>query len=125
MTYQVTSKTTGITGNVILAGNGASGASYTVPWNGVGAGQLWNHSSVLTVSSSPTPGLQVSGDADIKGNLTVQGANVTEILTKIQDRLAILVPDPELLAKYQALREAYEHYRTLEALCVNTDSKER
>lgn len=83
---------------------------------------MWNNSTV-TIGTTPTNALKVSGDADIQGNLTVHGTNVTEILAKIQERLAILVPDPKLLARYEALREAYDHYRTLEALCVNTDSE--
>lgn len=101
---------------------GSGGTTYTMPWNGTSA-SMWNNSAVITVNSTPSPSLQVSGDADIRGNLTVQGANVTEILAKIQDRLAILTPDPRLLAKYEALREAYDHYKTLEALCVDSDSQ--
>lgn len=115
-------------GNVSVSTNGAAGTSYTIPWTGAAGQSFWNSSSnpsIITVNSvGVNPGLKVSGDADIQGNLTVQGTNVTEILARIQDRLAILVPDPRLLAKYEALREAYEHYRTLEALCVDSDPKE-
>lgn len=82
----------------------------------------WN--PVLTANGSSNT-LQVSGDADIKGNLTVNGSNITEILQQIQDRLCILVPDPKLLNKYEALRQAYEHYKTLEALCVDVDSSKK
>jgi hypothetical protein len=35
----------------------------------------------------------------------------------ISKRLSILVPDPEKLAHFEALKKAYEHYKTLEALC--------
>lgn len=121
---QPTNKATYTISNVVVSANGSSGSGYTIPWSGGGSGGIWNNTSVLTVSATPSPGLQVSGDADIRGNLTVQGANITEILAKIQDRLAILTPDPKLLAKYEALREAYDHYRTLEALCVDSDRKE-
>ena len=38
----------------------------------------------------------------------------------IQDRLAILTPKPELLEKYEALKQAYDHYRMLEALCMDS-----
>jgi hypothetical protein len=113
-------KTTMTTANITLGAGGSGGTTYTVPWT---TSSSWNNGSVLTVSAAPSPSLQVSGDADIRGNLTVQGANVTEILSKIQDRLAILTPDPKLLTKYEALREAYEHYKTLEALCVDSDSQ--
>jgi hypothetical protein len=102
---------------------GATGSTYTMPWNGAGAGagNNWSitQSPVMTVSAGPSPSLQVSGDADIRGNLTVNGANISQILEKIQDRLAILVPDPKRLEKYEALKQAYDNYKLLEALCVD------
>lgn len=118
-TYSIVSNVA--VGNYANAIVGGSGSTYTIPWNGVGA-SAWNNATV-TIGATANSALKVSGDADIQGNLTVQGTNVTEILAKIQDRLSILVPDPKLLAKYEALREAYEHYRTLEALCVDSNSE--
>ena len=111
------------TANISISTHGAgSGGVYTVPWNGGGLGTMWSNSTV-TIGATANSALKVSGDADIQGKLTVQGTNVTEILAKIQDRLAILTPDRKLLAKYEALREAYEHYKTLGALCVDSDSQ--
>jgi hypothetical protein len=34
----------------------------------------------------------------------------------VEQRLCILEPKPELLEKYQSLKQAYEHYKTLEAI---------
>ena len=65
-------------------------------------------------------------DFKVTGDLIVKGVNILDMVQKINDRLAILVPDPVLLEKYEALREAYEHYKTLEALCkpeANHDGK--
>lgn len=45
------------------------------------------------------------------------------VLNQILDRLKILVPDPELLEKHEALAQAYEHYKTLEALCAKSHDK--
>jgi hypothetical protein len=39
------------------------------------------------------------------------------VLETIEKRLSILQPDPEKLAHFESLRKAYEHYKTLEALC--------
>jgi hypothetical protein len=75
----------------------------------------------MATSSAGSSGLSVSGDADIKGRLTVAGRDVTSLLETIEKRLAILVPDPALLKQYEALQQAYDHYKTLEALCVPTD----
>ena len=44
---------------------------------------------------------------------------VKERLKTIEDRLAILVPDPEKLEKWEALKEAYNHYKSLEGLIGN------
>lgn len=63
-----------------------------------------------------TPGLKVSGDADFEGDITIKGRSLTDMLDAINDRLAILHPDPAKLEKYRALKEAYEHYKMLERL---------
>jgi len=101
--------TTGGSGSVLAGGsyynNGSSWTSSASPY--------------VVVGSTSNAALSVSGDADIKGNLRVKGIDVVEVLAKIQDRLAILVPDPALLEKYDALKQAYDHYKTLEALCVD------
>ena len=60
-------------------------------------------------------------EADIEGDLRVGGRSVLESLERIEKRLAILVPNPKLLDKYEALQQAWEHYKTLEALCVEQD----
>jgi hypothetical protein len=38
-------------------------------------------------------------------------------MTKMEQRMAILVPDPAKLEHFEALQKAYAHYKTLEALC--------
>ena len=76
-----------------------------------------NWASVVN-SGTTTPSIQVKGDAEFEGNVTINGQNLAETLQRIQHRLAILVPDPKLLDKYEALHQAYEHYKLLEALCV-------
>ena len=105
-------------GNITVSpytGGGGSGGYYT-------NGANWATTAAnpyVTVGSSGNSALKVSGSADIEGNLRVQGVDIGEVLSKIQDRLAILVPDPARLEKYQALKQAYEEYKILEALCVD------
>jgi len=67
--------------------------------------------------------LSVTGDADFAGSLTVQGVDIKQALEQIQNRLLILVPDPALLEKYEALKQAYDNYKLLEALCVDESNK--
>lgn len=61
--------------------------------------------------------LTVSGDANFEGDVLVKGRSLTEMMSKIEDRLAILTPDPVKLAKFDALKKAYDNYKMLEALC--------
>jgi hypothetical protein len=66
---------------------------------------------------SPSPGLKVSGDAEFDGKVMINGRNISEFIETISNRLAILQPDPAKLEHFAALKKAYEHYKTLEALC--------
>ena len=45
------------------------------------------------------------------------GGAMRKRLEAIENRLNILVPDPEKLEKFEALQKAYEHYKHLEKLC--------
>ena len=65
-----------------------------------------------------------SNDLDVSGDIKFNGRSLTESLETIEKRLAILVPDPKKLEKYEALQKAYNHYRTLEALCDAPDDDE-
>jgi hypothetical protein len=58
-------------------------------------------------------------------DIDVDGVSLKDFMTKVQDRLAILVPDPKKLEEFAALKEAYEHYRTLEALCIPTEKTDK
>lgn len=96
-----------------------SGNGYYSP-NGVyttgGTNNMW---SIGGPAANDTHGtLRVSGDADFAGDVRIGGVSVLETIRAIQDRLSILVPDPDKLEKYEALKQAYEHYKTLEALCM-------
>lgn len=70
-------------------------------------------------------GLHVKGDAEFEGDIKVKGTSLTDRLTAIEKRLSILVPDPAKLEHYEALKKAYEHYKTLEALCGPPDKEEK
>jgi hypothetical protein len=78
-----------------------------------------NHTgSIVSINNSTAhPSLQVSGDADFNGDIKIRGTSLKNTLEEIQARLAILVPDPEKLEHFEALKKAYQQYKTLEALC--------
>lgn len=112
--------------NVTGGGTGGSSGTYTLSGT-QGAGVYTTSANpYVTVGATTKSALKVSGDADISGELKVGGISINETLAKINERLAILVPDPALLEKYEALKQAYDQYKLLEALCVNeTNSGEK
>jgi len=95
---------------------GATGSSWNTYSIGAGAngtgGGIWG-STQSTVDIS-TNGINVKEGGDIK----VGGRSLSEFMDRVEARLGILQPKPELLEKYEALKQAYEHYKTLEALCM-------
>lgn len=60
--------------------------------------------------------LEVKGNASFGGDVKIQGKSISKLLETIEDRLAILQPDPAKLEKYEALRKAYDHYKLMEKL---------
>lgn len=87
-----------------------SGSSYHYITNTTGTGPA------LTFNSSLDSSLKVQGDAEIDGDLKIKGKSILDTISKIEERLLILQPDPAKLEKYEALRKAYEQYKILESL---------
>jgi hypothetical protein len=67
-----------------------------------------------------TDGIDMAAGTDIK----IDGKSLKEFMTKMEQRLAILVPDPAKLEKFEALKKAYEHYKTMEALCFDEPTED-
>ena len=84
-----------------LTSNGLNGTSWSNNW----------------VTSSNPSSLNVKGDAEFDGDVKIKGVSIAKTLEAINERLAILHPDPAKLEHFAALKKAYEHYKTLEALC--------
>jgi hypothetical protein len=100
----------GLSPGYTFSNTGAAGQVYTT--NGTGA------TSWATLSADPNlqgQTLTVKGNADISGELTVQGVKLSERLDKIDERLAILHPNPELEEKWDNLRALRNAYLELEA----------
>lgn len=100
-------------GNVTIStgATGAQGPLYTSS----GMNGTWGTIGPAGITSSA--GLHVNSDAVFEGDVKIKGISIVETLSKIEKRLSILRPDPEKLEHFEALRKAYEHYKTLEALC--------
>lgn len=106
--------------SVSIAGAGSSTSIYTSPSiptitlspNTYTNGN-WN-TSPLTVHDG-TKGITVKGDTEIEGNLKVNGVDLGEMLSKMQDQLAIYQPAPELEEKWEQLRDLARQYKELVA----------
>lgn len=58
--------------------------------------------------------LHVSGDANFLGKVTIQGVDVVSLLTKLEERLAIMKPNPELEERWVEMQELSKRYKELE-----------
>jgi hypothetical protein len=58
-------------------------------------------------------------------DITLGGKSLKDFMAKMEERLAILVPDPKKLEKFEALKKAYEHYKTMESLCFDEPEEEK
>lgn len=92
----------GITGNSpgqVLTSNGTN-----TSWSNI----------TLTEPDIKGATLKVNGNADFDGEVIIKGKNLTDMLEKIEERLAILHPNPKLEDKWDELKELGKRYKELE-----------
>jgi hypothetical protein len=110
--------------NNTMIGDSLDPVTITVP-NNTSNGLYWglNGTSTITLTEPSLKGstLKVNGDADITGELTVQGVKLIDRLDKIEERLAILHPNPELEDKWDELKELGKRYKELEAEIIEKE----
>jgi hypothetical protein len=105
---------TGASATYNIGAQGSGGASgYQSIYTTAGPTYSWNTLNQPNKVHITGAGIEMDADADI----TIGGRSMKKMLEGIEQRLSILVPDPKKLQQYEALQQAYEHYRTLEALC--------
>jgi hypothetical protein len=97
--------TTGTSGMVLTSTGGSLNYANTMVGSSVWSNPSW---------TTPPSNLQVGGDADIKGKLKVGGKDISELLDKIEQRLAILHINEELEDKWKDLKALGDQYRELE-----------
>ena len=100
---------------------GATGSSYNWITTGTGAngvGSLdWSN---LTIGSSINSSITQSGIMELHGenaDLKINGRSLMSAIDALEQRLNILVPNPELESEWDELRELGERYRELERQC--------
>jgi hypothetical protein len=94
-------------GNITINAASTSATTYTPIWN-------------TGVTMPNTMSVNQSGRVDLKGDnadITINGVSLNATLKLIQDRLGLLVPNPELESQFDELRALSEQYQKLEAEC--------
>ena len=89
----------------------------TIP-NNTSNGLYWGlngTSNTITVDPSlKGNSLSVKGDAEFEGEITIKGKKLSDMFEKIEERLAILHPNPKLEDKWDELKELGKRYKELE-----------
>ena len=104
--------------NTITLPSTTINSGYTIGSAGSTGGNYYTTGSYTTNNTSPSVnitsgGIDMAAGTDIK----VDGKSLKEFMNKMEERLAILVPDPKKLEQFAALKKAYEHYKLMEKLC--------
>jgi hypothetical protein len=92
---------------------GSVGSTYTI----ANPGNYYNTTSNVNITGN---GIDMKSGSDI----TIDGKSLKNFMDKMEERLAILVPDPAKLEKFEALKKAYEHYKLMEKLCQELPKEE-
>jgi hypothetical protein len=100
-------------------GTGSSGLYWGMNGTSVGSGQVLttngtNPSWITTDPSLKGSSIQVKGNAEFDGDVTIKGKNLNDTLERIEERLAILRPNLELEEKWDQLRGLRKAYMELE-----------
>lgn len=94
---------------------GAAGQVYTVSGS---TGGSWVTMADPNLSGAS---LQVKGDANFDGDVTIKGKSINDSLERIEERLAILRPNEELEEKWENLRGLRKMYMELEAEIIEKE----
>jgi len=82
------------------------------------------HSIATNTSWSNATRITATGLLKLEGNgadIDINGQKLSDWMEMVNKRLSILQPKPELLEKHECLKQAYEHYKTLETLLYEQD----
>lgn len=123
----MTGKVYTVNSNISPGSASITGGSFS-DWNTLGSDYSYTHANVLQkinitdstiLTNQPylgvnNAGLKVTGNAEFEGDITIKGKNLSDVLDKIEERLAILHVNPELEEKYSELKKLGEMYRSLE-----------
>lgn len=126
MAYIISGAPSTIVSNSVLNASAVNTSAINTGYvvNSSGPTSIWNgtNGAAVTISNDLHGStLTVNGDADISGDLKVQGKSIAESLDAIEERLAILRPNEELEEKWDNLRGLRKMYMELEAEIIEKE----
>ena len=84
-------------------------------------GSSWNWGNITTDPNLQGTSIQIKGDAEFDGEVTIKGKNIADMFAKIEERLAILHPNEKLEDKWDELKELGKRYKELEAEIIEKE----
>lgn len=104
---------------ITIPASALPGSIYTIGSSAISSIYTYDPNAVLTtnntgMSITGNTSLSVKGKADFEGDIFIKGKSLTDTLTKIEERLAILHPNEKLEQKWDELKELGRLYRDLE-----------
>ena len=93
---------------------------YVISSGAVGAGYTWATTGTNSIDWSIGTKVDQSGTMELKGDnadIVVNGRSLMSAIDALEQRLNIMVPNPELEAEWDELRELGDRYRELEKQC--------
>ena len=123
-TYSISSGGTshpsyGAVPNVHIGGMSATGINVSPVWTTANAGQTWttttnNTGGYTFANTQPNNTIQIKGE---NADLLINEKSLKTWMEKVEERLNILTPNPELEKEWDELRRLGERYRKLEKKC--------
>jgi uncharacterized spore protein YtfJ len=107
---------------------GGGGSGMYLANNGAGAGIGWTTVSNTNPVSTAVLSIMAQGDGDAMIKTKKNTINLDEMATlmeTLKERLLMLTPNFEKMEQYPALKEAYDHYKLIEALCVSNQEENK
>jgi hypothetical protein len=104
-----------------------SPSTYTLGTSSGINGSYYSSTNYTWANSTNTPSVNITGNGieiPSGSDITIDGKSLKNFINKMEERLAILVPDPAKLEKFEALKKAYEHYKLMEKLCQELPKEE-
>ena len=102
------STSTGLSGGYTI-GNGGTGISPNTVWTG-GSYRISDPAAVITARGK----MALNGNG---ADIDINGKSLKDWMEKVEERLNILTPNPELEKEWDDLRRLGERYRKLEKKC--------